>query len=188
MNRTAIDLFQALHCGKRSFTAVNLTLNVSKTSAFWRPLRTSQTATIRSFSTTSTIQTGPKQDQQDLSTTFVSPFGSNQQLSKRKQFKQITPDRHLVNYLDTHQLGYCAKRKVPITLPPLDIYLMHPADMYSRYCVNVRLESHWRESFNRSIIPRPQFMHLAVDTEEKQWTYRGKKTKRNGTKTLDSVR
>ena len=113
MNRTFIDLLHALRCSKRSFSAVNLTLNELKTAANSNPHRTSQTSTIRSFSTTVDIKTGSKHSLlQDQFTSNLSPFVSNQQLSKRKQFKQITPDKHLVNYLDTHQLGYCAKRKV----------------------------------------------------------------------------
>ena len=113
MNRTVVDLPYALHCSRRSFSAVNLTLNDLKTAVFNLPSRTSQNAIVRSFSTTTTIKTGSKQVQQDLSTSLLRPFGSSQPLSKRKQFKQITPDKHIVNYLDTHQLGYCAKRKVP---------------------------------------------------------------------------
>ena len=116
MNRTINHLGHALKSHGRHFFALDLASYVGKTTVLSRPLRTSQTRTIRSFSTSPTTKTGSKHDQQDHATSFLSPFASNQQLSKRKQFKQITPDRHLVNYLDTHQLGYCAKRKVSPTL------------------------------------------------------------------------
>jgi len=148
--------------------SVSLVINIVKTAPLSRPLQTSQTRiTIRCFSASATIKTGSKQDHQDHAISRQSPFASIQQLSKRQQFKQITPDRHLVNYLDTHQLGYCAKRKVSCTL--ILYTCLYCTNLYSFYFTIIRLELLWRENFKHRplVLLRLPPASALLDTVEK---------------------